>query len=61
MSIQDQARHLQQKYMGGNSIVDQALKTPYTGDGKIGHAVPVENFLNAQCKPAHLFTLPGDH
>jgi len=48
MSIQDQARHLQQKYMGGNSIVDQALKTPYTGDGKIGHAVPVENFLNAQ-------------
>jgi hypothetical protein len=57
MSIQEQAQRIQQKYMSGfnaKSQVEQVFKAPYTGDGTPGHAVPVSNFLNAQCMFAQI-------
>jgi len=51
-NIDQQARHLGQKYMGvkSESHINEMFKETSVHTSDEGHTVPVQNFLNAQCK-----------
>ena len=51
-NIETHVKHLGQKYMGvrPQSHLDEMFKDTSIHEQKGGHPLPVENFLNAQCK-----------
>jgi len=51
-NIEAHGRHLGQKYMGlrTSAHIDEMFKDTSIHEEKGGHSVPVNNFLNAQCR-----------